>query len=156
SRPRAGCRPPPARAPAPRRVAGPPPRRRRSRRAPARRAGDALPDGLIPAATMPRTLAGLATPALCVDVDALGRNVARMADFFRGRPCALRPHVKAHKTPAIARLQAAAGCAGFTCATLAEAAVLARNGFDDLLIANEIVDATKLPALRRVAERVRL
>ena len=105
---------------------------------------------------MARPLTDLPTPALCVDVDALGRNLARMAEFFRGRPCALRPHVKAHKTPAIARLQAAAGAAGFTCATIGEAAVLARHGFDDLLIANELVDPAKRPALRALAERVRL
>lgn len=98
----------------------------------------------------------LSTPALCVDVDTLERNVETMAAFFRDRPCMLRPHVKAHKTPAIARLQAAAGCGGFTCATLGEAEVLARHGFDDLLIANEIVDATKLPRLRALAERTRL
>ncbi len=105
---------------------------------------------------MTRTLADVPTPALCVDVDALERNLARMAEFFRGRPCALRPHVKAHKTPAIACLQANAGCTGFTCATVGEATVLARHGFDDLLIANEIVDRTKLAAVRRLAERVRL
>ena len=105
---------------------------------------------------MPRTLDDLTTPALCVDLDALERNLERMATFFRGRPCALRPHVKAHKTPAIARLQAAAGCAGFTCATVDEIAVLARHGFDDLLLANEVLDPTKVPALRRLAERVRL
>lgn len=98
----------------------------------------------------------LATPALCVDLDAFERNLARMADFFRGRSCILRPHFKAHKTPAIARLQAAAGATGFTCATLREAEVLAGHGFGDLLIANEIVDRSKRDRLRALAERVRL
>jgi D-serine deaminase-like pyridoxal phosphate-dependent protein len=100
---------------------------------------------------VPRRLGELSTPALCVDVDALARNVETMAAFFRARPCALRPHVKAHKTPAIARLQAAAGCVGFTCATIREAEVLARHGLDDLLIANEIVDPTKVGRLRALA-----
>jgi len=100
--------------------------------------------------------ADVSTPALCVDLDALERNVATMAAFFRGRPCALRPHVKAHKTPAIARLQADAGATGFTCATVREAEVLARHGFGDLLIANEVVDATKVPRLRALAERARV
>jgi D-serine deaminase-like pyridoxal phosphate-dependent protein len=101
-------------------------------------------------------LADVSTPALCVDMDGLDRNVATMAAFFRGRPCALRPHVKAHKTPAIARLQAEAGATGFTCATVREAEVLARHGFEDLLIANEVLDATKIPRLRAVAERARV
>ena len=78
-----------------------------------------------------------------MDVAALDRNIARMARFFAEGACRLRPHVKAHKTPAIARRQLAAGsCAGLTCATVLEAEAVA--GFcDDLLIANEIVSADK-------------
>jgi len=38
-------------------------------------------------------------------------NIQRMAAFFSERPCKLRPHFKAHKTPAIARRQLAAGSA---------------------------------------------
>jgi D-serine deaminase-like pyridoxal phosphate-dependent protein len=98
-------------------------------------------------------LGDVSTPALCVDVDVLQTNLERMAAFFRGRPCRLRPHVKAHKTPAIARRQLAAGCHGFTCATVGEATVLAAHGIDDLLIANEILDPTKVPGLRALAER---
>src|SRR5262245_4466737 len=101
-------------------------------------------------------LADLSTPALCVDLDACERNLARMADFFRGGPTTLRPHVKAHKTPALAARQAAAGCAGFTCATVGEAEVLAAHGHRDLLIANEIVDPTKRARLAALAPRVSL
>jgi D-serine deaminase-like pyridoxal phosphate-dependent protein len=101
-------------------------------------------------------LADVPTPALCVDVETLDANIARMAAFFRGRACGLRPHVKAHKTPAIAARQAAAGCVGFTCATIDEAEMLARHGLENLLIANEIVDRTKLPRLRALAERARV
>jgi D-serine deaminase-like pyridoxal phosphate-dependent protein len=91
----------------------------------------------------PATLAEVPTPALIVDAGALDRNIARMAAFFAAGACRLRPHVKAHKTPAIARRQLAAGsCAGLTCATVLEAEAVA--GFcDDLLIANEIVTADK-------------
>jgi D-serine deaminase-like pyridoxal phosphate-dependent protein len=98
-------------------------------------------------------LSEIPTPALCVDIDAMQRNIDLLAGFFRDRPCALRPHVKAHKTPAIAKLQAQAGCAGFTCATVGEAEVLARHGFGDLLIANEILDPTKVDRLRALAEQ---
>lgn len=101
-------------------------------------------------------LSEVPTPALCVDVETLTRNVEAMAAFFRDRPCALRPHFKAHKTPAIATLQATAGCRGFTCATVGEAEVLARHGFTDLLIANEVCDPAKIDRLRRLAEQVDL
>jgi D-serine deaminase-like pyridoxal phosphate-dependent protein len=101
-------------------------------------------------------LSELSTPALCVDLDAFERNVDRMHSFFASRPCNLRPHFKAHKTPAIARRQAEAGCAGFTTATLGEAEVLADEGFDDILIANEICDPTKMKRLADLAARIPL
>ena len=92
---------------------------------------------------MPSTLADVTTPALIVDAAALDRNIARMAAFFAAGACRLRPHVKAHKTPAIARRQLAAGsCVGLTCATVGEAEAVAAF-CDDILIANEIVTADK-------------
>ena len=88
------------------------------------------------------------TPALLLDVPALDRNIGRMAAFFAGLPCQLRPHFKAHKTPQIARRQLAAGsCTGLTCATVAEAEIAAAF-CDDLLLANEVVSLDKC---RRVA-----
>ena len=45
----------------------------------------------------------LPTPALWADVDVLQSNIAEMAKRLPGNR--LRPHVKAHKTSALARLQ---------------------------------------------------
>ncbi len=88
-------------------------------------------------------LSTLPTPSLIVDVAALDRNIAAMAAFFAEGPCRLRPHVKAHKTPEIARRQVAAGsCSGLTCATVGEAEAVAGLAAS-LLIANEIVDPVK-------------
>jgi len=108
----------------------------------------------------PFSLSEVPTPSLVIDVAALDRNIARMAAFFANGPCRLRPHVKAHKTPAIARRQLAAGsCVGLTCATVLEAEAVAEF-CDDLLIANEIVTADKcgraatLAASRRVTVAV--
>jgi 3-hydroxy-D-aspartate aldolase len=99
----------------------------------------------------PRTLADLATPALIVDVPALDRNIATMAAFFAAGPCRLRPHVKAHKTPAIARRQLAAGsCIGLTCATVGEAEVVAAL-CDDVLIANEVIGGQKWARVAQLA-----
>lgn len=96
-------------------------------------------------------LSTLPTPALIVDVNALDRNIRRMAEFFAGTPCTLRPHVKAHKTPEIARRQLAAGsCAGLTCATVGEAEAVAHLGAD-LLIANEIVDSARCDRIAALA-----
>ena len=99
-------------------------------------------------------MAELQTPALLVDAAALDHNLATMAASLPGTR--LRPHVKAHKCSALAARQAAAGHRGFTCATIREAEVLAGAGLgEDVLLANEVVDATRLGALVQ-ADRARL
>ena len=104
----------------------------------------------------PRAVADIPTPALIVDAGALDRNIARMARFFATGSSLLRPHVKAHKTPEIARRQLAAGsCSGLTCATVGEAESVA--GFcEDILIANEIVDRAKCERVAALQRRVRI
>jgi len=104
----------------------------------------------------PETLADLVTPALVVDLPALDRNIATMARFFADGPCRLRPHLKAHKTPAIAARQLAAGsCVGLTCATVAEAeAVASLTG--DILVANEIIGDAKWGRLAALARELRV
>jgi D-serine deaminase-like pyridoxal phosphate-dependent protein len=102
-------------------------------------------------------VADVPTPALVVDVRAMERNIRRMADFVAAGACRLRPHFKAHKTPAIARRQLAAGsCTGLTCATVAEAELIVDEALtDDVLIANEVVGpgkATRVAALARRAD----
>jgi D-serine deaminase-like pyridoxal phosphate-dependent protein len=91
-------------------------------------------------------LADLTTPALAVDVDALEHNLATLAKVLPG--ARLRPHVKAHKCTALARRQAALGSRGFTCATVREMEGLAAAGLgEDLLLANEVLDARRLGRL---------
>jgi D-serine deaminase-like pyridoxal phosphate-dependent protein len=83
------------------------------------------------------------TPALLIDGDAFDHNQATMSAALPGGR--LRPHVKAHKCLGIARAQAASGHRTFTAATIREIEGLAANGLgDDLLLANEVVDATRL------------
>src|SRR5215208_981047 len=60
----------------------------------------------------------------------------------------LRPHVKAHKCSALARRQVELGHPGLTCATVREVERLAAAGLgDDLLLANEVLDARRLGVL---------
>jgi D-serine deaminase-like pyridoxal phosphate-dependent protein len=104
---------------------------------------------------VPSRLADLPTPALIVDAAALDRNIRRMAAFFADGPCRLRPHVKAHKTPAIARRQLeAGGCTGLTCATVGEVEAVA-SLCDDVLLANEIVERSKCDRVAAVAREIR-
>ncbi len=95
------------------------------------------------------------TPALLVDLQAMERNIRRMAEAFAGSTCLLRPHFKAIKTPAIARRQLAAGnCVGLTCQTVGEAEVVVDEGITtDALITNEIIGPGKADRAAALARR---
>jgi D-serine deaminase-like pyridoxal phosphate-dependent protein len=98
-------------------------------------------------------LLDLPTPALLIDGDALERNLATMATALPG--ARLRPHVKAHKCTGLARRQAAAGHPNFTCATIREVEGMAAAGLgEDLLLANEVLDARRLGVLVEGGARV--
>src|SRR5581483_4991168 len=85
----------------------------------------------------------LQTPALLVEASILERNLTVMAEALP--PPRLRPHVKAHKCTELARRQAALGATRFTCATIREVEGMAGAGLgEDLLLANEVLDATRL------------
>jgi D-serine deaminase-like pyridoxal phosphate-dependent protein len=93
-----------------------------------------------------RHLQDLTTPALLLEADAFEHNLNTMAAALPGSR--LRPHVKAHKCTSLAARQAALGHRGFTCATIREVEGLAAAGLgEDLLLANEVVDATRLGRL---------
>ncbi len=99
--------------------------------------------------------ADLTTPALLVDGPGLEANLRTMSGALPGSR--LRPHVKAHKCTALALRQAAQGHPGFTCATIREMEGMAGAGLgQDLLLANEVVDATRLGELSRTGARVTL
>ena len=66
----------------------------------------------------------LDTPALLIDLDIMERNLARAAAYGRQHELALRPHIKTHKIPELARRQVALGARGITCAKVGEAEVM--------------------------------
>jgi D-threonine aldolase len=89
----------------------------------------------------------LVTPALLVDSAAFDHNLATMSAALPGSR--LRPHVKAHKCTALARRQAAVGHVAFTCATIREVEGMVAAGLgEDLLLANEVVDASRLGGIQ--------
>lgn len=99
----------------------------------------------------------LPTPAVVIDRGILAANIRRMADSARRRGLALRPHVKTHKIPQIARLQLEAGAAGLSVATIGEAEIFAAAGARDLFIAYPLwPDLRAAVRLRVLVERVRL
>jgi D-serine deaminase-like pyridoxal phosphate-dependent protein len=89
----------------------------------------------------------LPTPALLIDLDIFERNLQALAGYMKGRPVTFRPHGKAHKSPAIAKLQLASGANGVCAAKLGEADVLVRGGIKDVLITAEVVGRLKIERL---------
>jgi D-serine deaminase-like pyridoxal phosphate-dependent protein len=87
------------------------------------------------ALSVPSFPADLATPCLVVDLDVVDRNIERLAAGARDRSVALRPHVKTHKSVALARMQLEAGAAGITVGTVGEGVVMAAGGIDDFFLA---------------------
>ena len=107
-------------------------------------------------ASQPEPATALSTPALVVDLDVFEANVAAMAALLPGTGKTLRPHVKTHRTPELARRQLGGLAIGITCATVGEAEAMVEAGIDDVLIANEVVDPRKIARLVALAHRARI
>src|SRR5690348_10928261 len=97
------------------------------------------------------TINEIETPALCVDLDKLDRNLARMGAYVKQHGLKLRPHSKTHKTPELARLQLESGAWGVTVAKSTEAEVMAGAGIDHLLLAYPAFGTQKLERLAVIA-----
>jgi D-serine deaminase-like pyridoxal phosphate-dependent protein len=100
------------------------------------------------------TLDDLSTPALLVHRDRLDRNLDRMQATADAHEVALRPHIKTHKSVALARRQRERGAEGLTVATVQEAETFVEAGFDDVRVAYPVTGRDKherLQALRSEA-----
>jgi D-serine deaminase-like pyridoxal phosphate-dependent protein len=98
----------------------------------------------------------LDTPALTVDLDRMEANLRRLQDYCNAHGLGLRPHIKTHKIPALARKQMALGAVGIACQKLGEAEVMVDAGLTDILIPYNLVGRTKLERLAALARRSRL
>ncbi len=93
------------------------------------------------------------TPCVVIDLDRVERNIARVQELCDRAGVANRPHIKTHKSPVLARMQAAAGARGITCQKLGEAEVMADGGLDDILISYNLLGAEKMGRLGRLLAR---
>jgi D-serine deaminase-like pyridoxal phosphate-dependent protein len=93
----------------------------------------------------------LVTPALILDLPVARRNIAKMADRLKSMPAKLRPHIKVHKSPELARMQVEAGAIGISTATVWEAIVMVRSGLDGIFVVNTVAGREKLAALAAIA-----
>src|SRR5581483_3961580 len=91
------------------------------------------------------------TPALLLDLPAARRNIEKMGERMRGLSADLRPHVKVHKSPELARMQVEAGAIGISTATVWEAIAMVRSGLDGVFAVNTVAGPDKLAALAELA-----
>ena len=101
-------------------------------------------------------LALVDTPALLIEKSVMTENLKAMQSLADKYGVSLRPHIKTHKTPELARLQIDLGAAGIATAKLGEAETMARAGLRDIQIANIVVGSQKIDRLLRLSRRCRL
>jgi 3-hydroxy-D-aspartate aldolase len=86
----------------------------------------------------------LDTPALCVDLDKMERNIATMQSALKKFGLPSRPHAKTHKCAAIAKYQIATGSIGICCAKLSEAEAMVAHGVDKILLTTSNPSKSKI------------
>lgn len=84
------------------------------------------------------TLDGVQTPALILNVDAMERNLTRMASACAAAGIALRPHTKTHKSPWVSAKQIRLGAVGVCTAKPGEAEVMVKAGIPDVHLTTEL------------------
>lgn len=95
----------------------------------------------------------LSTPALLVERRRLQSNLQRMQGKAEDNGVALRPHIKTHKSVALARRQQELGAEGITVAKPSEAEVFVEAGFSDVRVAYPVVGKDKLRRLLQLVEQ---
>jgi D-serine deaminase-like pyridoxal phosphate-dependent protein len=98
----------------------------------------------------------LDTPALVLDIGLAERNLAAMAEAVRRLGKSLRPHVKTHKTPILARMQLESGAIGVSAAKLGEVEAMILGGIKDILLTSEIVGERKIARLLALSRHANL
>lgn len=94
------------------------------------------------------------TPALILDLTAAENNMDNLSQYMMQWPnVAVRTHAKAHKTPALAKLQVEHGAVGVCCQTIVEAEAMVHGaGLLDILLSNQLIGKDKLRRLAALAK----
>jgi D-serine deaminase-like pyridoxal phosphate-dependent protein len=95
----------------------------------------------------------LDTPALCVDLDRLEANIAKMQAAVKRNGIATRPHAKTHKCAAIARLQLDAGAIGICTAKVSEAEALFAAGIEPICMTTSNPSMSKIRRAMKLRQR---
>lgn len=94
------------------------------------------------------------TPALVIDMDAMKRNLARMAEFAKKHNIRWRPHAKLHKSATLAKMQIRAGAVGVCVQKTSEAEIMVAGGVSNVYISNEVIAPAKLTRVAALAQKL--
>jgi D-serine deaminase-like pyridoxal phosphate-dependent protein len=92
------------------------------------------------------------TPALVIDLDALDRNIAKMAEFSRTTGIRVRRTPRRTNRPPSRYARSRTGAVGQCVQKVGEAEALVRGGVTDILVSNEVVGERKLRRLAALAK----
>lgn len=95
----------------------------------------------------------LDTPCLILQEDLLIKNLSLFQGLANAKNKKLRPHIKAHKSIELAKIQIEKGAIGICCSKLAEAEIMVEGGIKDILITSPIVGTTKLDRLGNLSQQ---
>jgi D-serine deaminase-like pyridoxal phosphate-dependent protein len=98
----------------------------------------------------------LDTPTVVCDLDKLERNITTYAENAKSVGIPLWSHTKSHKIPEIAHMQMKSGVVGICCQKVGEAEVMAAGGISNILIPYNVVGASKVDRLLRLARRIQI
>ena len=94
------------------------------------------------------------TPALVIDLDAMQRNLHRMAEFANKHDVRWRPHAKLHKSVLLAKMQIKAGAAGVCVQKTAEAEIMVAGGIHNVYLSNQVIAPHKLARVAALVQTV--
>ena len=97
------------------------------------------------------------TPSILVDLGIVKANIKKYQTYCNDIGLNLRPHIKTHKIPELAKLQLSAGAVGITCQKISEAeAMISEGGISNILITYNILGDVKLRRLKKLSEKVNI
>ncbi|MCZ8517328.1 alanine racemase [Paenibacillus filicis] len=96
------------------------------------------------------------TPYVIIDEQKMKKNIKKMAQIAQKNGVHLRPHVKTHKIPEIAKMQIEEGAVGITVAKVSEAEVMAEGGLDNIFIAYPLVVESKIERAIALSKKINL
>lgn len=95
----------------------------------------------------------LDTPVALIDMDKLETNIKEISQAAAEAGIRLRPHVKIHQCPEIAKMQIAAGACGVEVGLTDQAEVMAEAGIDDIIIAHPFYGERKFEKIKKLINR---